>query len=351
MVQPGQTQPARGLFPFNPNGGYIPSISPAQFQVQPDLRHQPQNQPNPRFQPPSTQPPTPFGPSYLRDRWYASESVRTAATALHNRIYVPAAFSPDVRYDALFRPIITCAIDWSEVHGPFLTVRMWRWTGWFAPGETGLVVEKFLGRHGLRHPNNKEPAGLALKLEQILAGLPLLKSGMIKLPPNGCAKLLIAARPESSDSMVEVFLEGDGHEVVESGLWEGNLNRLFSGGRVRDASLPLIMALRLAPRLPTFRPEDVPHQDAYDPRVMPIPVLGAVPPQSGTTYHQRQTTAQLRTPPRAAPSLFRGPASPSSTILGTPTGGEAHPTALSDLTTEGIWHLPGPVAGLGNGRF
>lgn len=154
MVQPGQTQPARGLFPFNPNGGYIPSISPAQFQVQPDLRHQPQNQPNPRFQPPSTQPPTPFGPSYLRDRWYASESVRTAATALHNRIYVPAAFSPDVRYDALFRPIITCAIDWSEVHGPFLTVRMWRWTGWFAPGETGLVVEKFLGRHGLRHPNN-----------------------------------------------------------------------------------------------------------------------------------------------------------------------------------------------------
>jgi hypothetical protein len=90
-------------------------------------------------------------PSYLDMKWYFSESIRQSARDLHSRVYIPPNSAPDPeRFDAMFRPIITTSVEWAEPFGPYLAVRMWRWTGWFAPYKQGLVVEKFLGRFGLR---------------------------------------------------------------------------------------------------------------------------------------------------------------------------------------------------------
>lgn len=110
--------------------------------------------PEPRPYPQYMAPPIsePDESRYLNIRWYPSESIRTAAKALNHRLFIPPvvfSFESD-RLTALYRPIITSAIQWMEEFGPVLIIRMWRWTGWWAPGGRGLIVDMFVGRHGLR---------------------------------------------------------------------------------------------------------------------------------------------------------------------------------------------------------
>jgi hypothetical protein len=108
----------------------------------------------------------PFTFLQAMETWYppqtfGRESVLQAAAQLHRCTYIlPGVYSATMdryrrqlsRYDRLYRLLITFAVEYSVELGPMLVTRMWRWTGFMAPGgNQDLLVQRYMGREGLRN--------------------------------------------------------------------------------------------------------------------------------------------------------------------------------------------------------